>query len=93
MSTEMTYEAAIIELNRLKSQERMDIDRERMIAAVDTLIKEARYRVKRKVDIDHYMYKCPSCGYLIGYDNDRRKLIYWDLHYCKTCGQALDWDF
>ena len=37
MPTEMTIEAAMIELNRLKTTERMDIDRDRMTAAIDVL--------------------------------------------------------
>lgn len=34
MSNKITIEAAVIELNLLKSQERMDINRERLNAAV-----------------------------------------------------------
>ena len=48
MPNEMTYKAAIIEANRLKSQERMDVDRERLNAAIDKLIVAARFRIKRK---------------------------------------------
>lgn len=37
MKNEMTIEAAVIELNRLKTEERMEIDRERLTAAIDVL--------------------------------------------------------
>lgn len=83
---EMTTEAAIIELNRLKSQERMDIDRERLIAAVDTLIKESRYRVKRETSHMHKEFgrlagKCPVCKFKVNSN----------CTFCFNCGQALDW--
>ena len=45
---EMTIEAAMIELNRLKTTERMDIDRERLTAAIDVLKDAAQFRIKRK---------------------------------------------
>ena len=83
--TEMTIEAATIELNRLKSQERMDIDRERMTAAIDKLIEAGRFRIKRKPLPDTFYYgygKCPSCG-VIFTDNS--------TNCCRNCGQALDW--
>ena len=82
--TEMTIEAAIIELNRLKSQERMDIDRERMIAAIDVLKDAAQYRIKRKPIsyARHYYFRCTKCN----------RLFLWKkrTRYCSWCGQALD---
>lgn len=78
MPTELTLEAAIIELNRLKSQERMDIDRERMAAAVDVLKDAARFRIARK---PLQLLYCPKCTHGVS--------IF--AEYCSTCGQALDW--
>lgn len=94
MPTEMTYEAAIIELNRLKSQERMDIDRERLGAAVERLVEAARFRIKRKPvaegsdDMDYYL--CPQCKNPVGdiadlYEQNK------SVRFCRKCGQALDW--
>ena len=88
MSTEMTIEAAIIELNRLKSQERMDIDRERLNAAIDKLIGAARFRIKRKATKQKFGhvcapwigYNCPQCNAVCDYQS-----------FCDACGQALDW--
>ena len=86
MPTEMTIEAAIIELNRLKSQERMDIDRERLGAAIDRLVEAARLRIKQKpVPEPEFCYGngcCPNC---------RVYFIDKSTHYCGNCGQALDW--
>ena len=89
--SEMTIEAAIIELNRLKSQERMDIDRERLNAAIDKLIGAARYRIKRAPKTRYYEnqssgndYKpfCSRCGSRVFDISD---------NYFPECGQALDW--
>jgi len=86
MPTEMTIEAAIIELNRLKSQERMDIDRERLTAAIDVLKDAARFRIKRKPAPEpEFCYGigcCPNC---------RAYFLDKSTNYCRNCGQALDW--
>lgn len=96
MKTEMTIEAAMIELNRLKTEERMDIDRDRLTAAIDVLKDAAQFRIKRKPEkIIDYVKKyslvsrsfviagrCPCC------DNDT---IISAENYCSHCGQALDW--
>lgn len=85
MPDEMTFEAAVIEANRLKSQERMDIDRERMNAAIDKLIVAARFRIKRKpVKNKEGGVECPDCGETVD------TYIYPDL-FCSACGQAIDW--
>lgn len=34
---------------------------------------------------------CPNCKALFGPNDVRRKLINWDMPYCKFCGQAIDW--
>ena len=86
---EMTIEAAIIELNRLKSQERMDIDRERLNAAIDTLTKAARYRIPQKAHRDFEISlnfdgaRCPLCEFTV----DR-----YENRFCGHCGQAIDYD-
>lgn len=86
MQTEITIEAAIIELNRLKSQERMDIDRERLNAAIDKLTEAGRFRIKRKpIPEPEPCYEngcCPNCRACF-LDKSRK--------YCGNCGQALDW--
>ena len=89
MQNEMTIEAAIIELNRLKAQERMDIDRERLTAAIDVLKDAAQFRIKRKpmkqkfgyVGAPWIGYNCAQCNAIVdGYQS-----------FCDACGQALDW--
>lgn len=83
--SEMIIEAAIIELNRLKSQERMDIDRERLTAAIDVVKDAAQFRIKRKpMPEPEYCYEngcCPNCENVVA-----------PFHvFCPECGQALDW--
>ena len=88
MPDEMTFEAAVIEANRLKSQERMDIDRERRNAAIDKLIEAARFRIPRKpVPREHesWITDCPSCGSCVP------AVFHIICAYCEYCGQALDW--
>ena len=81
MPDEMTFEAAVIEANRLKSQERMDVDRERLNAAIDKLIEAARFRIKRTVEYNEEAKDnmCPRCGSI------------FIANFCPRCGQAIDW--
>ena len=89
MPTEMTYEAAIIELNRLKSQERMDIDRERLGAAIDVLKDAARFRIKREANKQIFG---DVCAHWIGYRCAQCSAIVSDFQsFCDACGQAIDW--
>ncbi len=34
---------------------------------------------------------CPACNKLFGPYTELKKLIHWEMPYCKYCGQALDW--
>ena len=91
--SEMTMEAAIIAANRLLTEERMEIDREEMKAAIRKLIDAAQYRIKREpirkeceVKTTFGMIKnvymcCPNCENVVA-----------PFHgFCPECGQALDW--
>lgn len=89
MPTEMTYEAAIIELNRLKSQERMDIDRERLGAAIEVAKAAMNKQIQALPKSIRYsngsgVVECPICG-------EREGVCNWQPNYCPNCGQALDW--
>ena len=93
MPTEMTIEAAMIELNRLKTTERMDIDRDRMAAAIDVVKDAAQFRIKREPIrkecevkttfgmIESAYMCCPNC----------ECVPYGVYSFCPHCGQALDW--
>lgn len=93
MPTEMTIEAAMIELNRLKTTERMEIDRERLTAAIDVVKGAAQFRIKRKPERvltlsprrNRFEYRCVC---------DRCKVEVDQItdDYCPTCGQAIDWE-
>lgn len=88
--SEMTMEAAIIAANRLLTEERMDIDREEMKAAIRKLIDAAQFRIKRKPDLkpkplrnEVFWWQCPNCKAHTHANTMHR--------YCHYCGQALDW--
>ena len=34
---------------------------------------------------------CPNCQKLFGNIDYIKKLVVWEMNYCKYCGQALDW--
>ncbi len=86
MKNKLTLEAAIIELNRLKTTERMYINRERLTAAIDVLKDAARFRIKRMlVENEEGGVECPACGTTIDYSP------IFEEHFCYNCGQALDW--
>ena len=92
--SEMTMEAAIIAANRLLTEERMEIDREEMTAAIRKLIDAAQYRIKRvPIGKEHGVRQtpvgtkpgtflcCPNCENVVA-----------TFHgICPECGQALDW--
>ena len=91
---EMTIEAAMIELNRLKTTERMEIDRERLTAAVDVLKDAAQFRIKKKPNLKRYKAPpfgrgkicqdsfCPQCD---------SRVFEICSDFGPECGQALDW--
>lgn len=82
MATKLTLEAAIIELNRLKTTERMEIDRERLTAAIDVLKDAARFRIKRMlVENEEGGFECPACGTTIS--------PLFEEQFCYNCGQAI----
>lgn len=92
---EMTIEAAMIELNRLKTTERIDIDRDRMTAAIDLLKDAAQFRIKKKPNLKRYkappfgrgkIYQdsfCPQC---------ESRIFEICSDFCHKFGQALDWN-
>ena len=90
---EMTMEAAIIAANRLLTEERMEIDREEMTAAIRKLIDAAQFRIKRKPvtrihrngGVKWTNCYCPRCHELICGHQE------FCQGFCDACGQALDW--
>lgn len=86
MKNKMTMEAAIIAANRLLTEERMEIDREEMTAAIRKLIDAGRYRIKRElVGNEEGGLECSVCGTTIDVCPN------FEEHFCYNCGQALDW--
>lgn len=45
----------------------------------------------KKIEIFNGQASCPNCKHLFGGMDDIKKLMTWDMPYCKNCGQKLDW--
>ena len=91
--SEMTMEAAIIAANRLLTEERMEIDREEMTAAIRKLIDAAQFRIRREPIRKPYLAPTPK-GNKISMDfycpNCEREITVCFV-FCPHCGQSLDW--
>lgn len=80
MPNEITPEAAIIELNRIRT------NTDERPPEIDMAIRAInRCMIKRKpIDNVEGEIECPTCGMSIDeFDSE---------NYCFNCGQALDWD-
>lgn len=79
---EMTPSEAIIILDRLNTEERIDVDRDELRAAVK-VAKAAMQKQKARTPLWEISLslECPRCFWMI-----RRY-----AHYCELCGQKLDW--
>lgn len=92
---ELTPEAVMIELNRLKTDTYPTTDFDRRSAALERAKRAVRkVEIKMKVisdgtdDMD--FTRCPCCESILGQVGD----IYFEDCYpkhCEHCGQALDW--
>lgn len=95
MPIEMTIEAAMIELNRLKTTERMDIDRDRLTAAIDVLKDAAQFRIKKKPSLKRYKAPPFGCGRIcqdLFCPQCDSRIFEICSDFCPECGQALDWN-
>ena len=45
----------------------------------------------KKIEIWNGQATCPQCKKLFGNISDIKRLISWEMPYCKFCGQHLDW--
>lgn len=87
MPNEMTIEAAIIELNRLKVNGYMPVDVDRRDRAIEkgkaALRKQIPVKpIRKSVFITPADFQCPTCK--------NEFSIEWKTPYCGQCGQAFD---
>ena len=80
---QITPERAIIILDSLNTDGRIEVDRDELRAAVKTAKEALRKQIKTEPSIDHECscYECPSCFTPIDYRQYR----------CIGCGQLLYW--
>lgn len=49
-------------------------------------------QIPKRFELFNGQCSCPNCKALFGPDDVRKRLIHWDMPFCKFCGQALIWD-
>ena len=82
---ELTPEAVMIELNRLKTDTYPTTDFYRRSAALERAKRAVRKTEIKMKPVEHdfkIAFCCPNCG---------EKFLICN-NYCPECGQALDWD-
>lgn len=57
----------------------------------NSLLEAREKQTAKKIEIFNGQASCPNCKYLFGGMDVIKKLIAWDMPYCKECGQLLDW--
>lgn len=57
----------------------------------NSLLEAREKQTAKKIEIFNGQASCPNCKYLFGGMDVIKKLIIWDMPYCKNCGQKLDW--
>ena len=57
----------------------------------NSLLEAREKQTAKKIEIFNGQASCPNCKHLFGWVDVIKKLIIWDMPYCKDCGQKLDW--
>ena len=92
MPKEMTSERAIIILDSLNTDGRIEVNRDELRAAVKVAKEALRKQIPEKVNLSNLRlsntvwWNCPSCGTLYNIQSEEDK-----FKHCDVCGQALDW--
>lgn len=58
---------------------------------LDSILKSREKQTEKKIEIFNGQASCPNCKHFFGEMNVIRRLIAWNMPYCKHCGQKLDW--
>lgn len=48
-------------------------------------------QIPKRFELWNGQCSCPNCKKLFGSNEQRKRLVYWEMPYCKYCGQKLDW--
>lgn len=94
MENGMTPEMALIILDRLNTDERIEVDRGELRAAVKTAKRALRKRIPVHVLEDESKWAiCPNpqCVGSVYKENILEHIYDEDITFCEHCGQALDW--
>ncbi len=91
MPTELTLEAAIIELNRIKTDTYPTTDFDRRNAALERAKQAVRKQIPRKPKEQYYENQSGENGYKLFCQCCDARVFEVSDNYCPECGQALDW--
>lgn len=84
----MTNREAIEYLDRYVGN---DYYQERFQDVCELAIFALKKQTPQKYEVFNGRCSCPNCHYFFGNEETLKKLLHWDMQYCKNCGQALDW--
>ncbi|MBQ0088764.1 MAG: hypothetical protein KBT27_05490 [Prevotellaceae bacterium] len=88
----MTYEEAINNIEMHIAEMMVSLqDTDEHLEAEQIAIEALEKQIPKKYEIFNGQASCPNCKTLFGDNETLKKLIHWNMDYCKHCGQALDW--
>lgn len=89
----MTYEQAhkFLEVKQRAMTKNRGLYNELEISINGKAIEAVEKQIPRQIKIIRGEDCCPTCGYDYGPETTRKRLIHWDVPYCKKCGQRLTW--
>lgn len=62
-----------------------------LVKAFEMAIEALEKQIPKKIEVWNGQASCPCCKKLFGSMETVKKLVHWEMPYCKYCGQALDW--
>ena len=63
----------------------------KQLGTLEEVREEVERKQAKKIKIWNGQAMCPNCSKLFGNIHDIKKLIAWEMAYCKFCGQHIDW--
>lgn len=68
-----------------------ELDAYKQIGTLEEVQEAVEKHRCKKIEIWNGQATCPQCKKLFGNISDIKRLISWEMPYCKFCGQHLDW--
>lgn len=61
------------------------------LGALEEVRESVEKQKTKKIEVWNGQAQCPCCRKNFGNMKDIKKLISWEMPYCKWCGQHIDW--